>query len=209
MASHAYPHVQHQNADGLSKRTQDLELKEEDVVKEEGMVLLFLSAEQERDLPVLVMDDEGQIKRLMVRPLKGLEEPLTNAVVAEVKDTRFPFMSVAQQAQIEPRVPWMGPVAMEACRVIQMGPRYDVPFLKQKQEADPVLQAMKELLRLSIAEKKVQEPLLMSKLNLTEKRWFTKNKDMMLEPEQKREKSWLATHMSKFSVSLVIQPYYG
>ena len=38
---------------------------------------------------------------------------------------------------------------------------------------------MKELLRMSVAEKKDQEPLLMSKLNLTEKRWFNKNKSRL------------------------------
>ena len=82
---------------------------------------------------MLVMDDEGQVKRVMVRPRKGLEGAIDGRCHggSESHEILPVPMSVAQQAQIEPRVPWMGPVAMEACSVIQMGPRYDVPFLKQ------------------------------------------------------------------------------
>ena len=167
----------HQNADGLGKRTQDLELKEEDVIAEEGLVLPFLSSEQEREIPTLTLSDRGEVKCLKVRPMQGREEPLTEVVMAEVKATRYlPFLSIEQQNRIKPQVPWITPVAVEACKVVQMGPRYDVGFLKLKQEADPVLQSYKELLQMPETLRKLEEPPIMSRFNLAEKRWFNKNR---------------------------------
>ena len=171
----------HQNADGLSKRTQDLEVSGNEVMKEEDTLLPFLSKEQNLDLVPLTVNSEGEIKLMRQSEPESIEEPLYELTLLEAKEAAYlPFLSIEQQRKLEPRVPWSYPVAIEACKLVQMGPRYDVDFLREKKELDPSMTIMKKILALTEESRKTQEPLLFNQLSLSEKRWFNKHRERLV-----------------------------
>ena len=136
----------HQNADGLTKRTQDLDVKDQEIDQYKSIHLPFMSTKQQEQIPPLVINGEsttnapgeakeedtpGQLNKLKEQRQKGI---LTLRVINAAQRTRsLPFMSIEQQQMIRPVAPWKGPVALQACKLARAGPRYDIPFIKDKQ----------------------------------------------------------------------------
>ena len=175
----------HMNADGLSKRTQDLELKGEEIDKEKVIHFSFMSKEQQEGLAPLVVNDDVEVTQGETGD-HAEKEALTLKVMSSAKQTAYlPFLSVQQQMDIAPIAPWKGPITMLACKICRMVPRYDVEFLREKQFDDRGIQTMKELLMRDGDSERILDEVKFANLNLATKRWFKKNKERLFVNESK------------------------